>query len=742
MSLEFNTRVDYEYQGGDTVFSVPFSYINKSHIIVVINGDTENPITNITWLSENQIRINSEINTGDIVSVRRNTPIGNKMVVFEDNNILDEETQNLAQDQVFNVVQEVDDEQNRLTANMQEFVNLKDVINDHMQTITEIGNKAGDAVELMQDTQMLVNDITNTFEELKEETAKGLNCTVTHNLFAVNVFDKKLSDVEKVGWAAQDEEVSGVDYPDAIDELIKEYDEGSIKVYSTDDANIYSREYQLEGKEPIYIPQNDIISTGMTVYSDKQRVNSLGSVTSLEEIKANKYTSETTGDFFIADGVELQIGTPLYTDKLLTQSLGTITDKQLALATKYETTASGVFYLDYTKDLKRGAKVYSDALLSTEKGTISFVGKMAVDKYQVSGGSVKEFYVPSGTTIATGVEIFADKYLSQSLGQITAKGIQQDNESYYYKFKACQHSSTVGKYIYGYTKINIETQPAWELVPVYSDKLCTKPLVYYTGSIVHYCLCCWFEFSGKKYHTAISDNGRTSKLDILSDVLNENASTQLISTSSDTTSTYITISGSTDKLTYYKQATVEDVDVITINEGDYQGYTLKEVVSSDVIKINDNYETYKQLGTEVSQTITIDNGDKINIINSVIVATAGIAFEYREHSNGHKIALANYKSAIQSWKEDKGTSDIYVLDKTNDTFLTPLLDSTKNIYFCVGNTLLNRAAILPLTKQEADKLYFHKDNEALQAFVDIILTYTDTVGDIQSALSEILGEEE
>jgi len=129
--LEYYARVDYIYSSGERLFSVPFSYIEESHVYVLVDGIKT---TNFEFMTQNQIKINDEINEGATVSIRRSTPLDNEMVKFTDGNILDEYTQNLAKTQTLNAVQEVRDEQDTLNANMQEFIDLKNSVNEQLNT--------------------------------------------------------------------------------------------------------------------------------------------------------------------------------------------------------------------------------------------------------------------------------------------------------------------------------------------------------------------------------------------------------------------------------------------------------------------------------------------------------------------------------------------------------------------------------------------------------------------------------
>lgn len=99
-------RKEYVYSGGDAIFSIPFSYIKKEHISVLVNDEATE---NYTYLNNSQIQVNDTLETNDVVSIIRSTPIDSRMVVFSDTSILDKKAQNLAQEQVFDVIQEIYD---------------------------------------------------------------------------------------------------------------------------------------------------------------------------------------------------------------------------------------------------------------------------------------------------------------------------------------------------------------------------------------------------------------------------------------------------------------------------------------------------------------------------------------------------------------------------------------------------------------------------------------------------------
>lgn len=732
MSLEFNTRVDYKYQGGDTVFSVPFSYINKSHIIVVVNGDAENPVTDFTWLSENQIRIDSEINTGDIVSVRRITPIDDKMVVFEDNNILDEETQNLAQDQVFNVVQEIKDASDNLNANMSDFVNLKNTIDSQLEIISEAGNLVNDAYNTFEDTHNLVQGISETYEEMKAQIEAGLPVNVMQNLFTLTISDRALSEDKSLGLAAQGSTQTSETYPDAYQTLATEYMEGESKIFQSEDTVSYSQAMSGEVTGDFFIPSGTELAQGVQIYSDEDCVTVLDTVEVYNNIKAFKYNGTVTEELYTPD-TELDLGVSVYSDKTLTNSLGTVEDIQKVKVDKFTLTNTGEVYKPVEALLSEGTVLYKDPICTEEAGQITFLSTIKTDKYYINHIDFNCFYVPEGTEITVGTEIFADPSLSTSLGKIKTKGTYTSNTYYYYKStkfqpvpfsSGCgsfQVASIVGAYnwvkyqyptLYYYTKEPISTKE----IPIYVDAQCTKE-----GN------CNVLNINGRICFRPKSGGIGTCEKTTLQKKVTGDVSYNYISLETD---------DETVKYEFYKQAVVTS-EVLQLNTKDtYEDYKFSGTIDDFFIKITDT--AYQLLNkTEELSTITIKltGAENSEIVTSKgIVTSTGIVFEYREHPNGHKIVDSRYKNVYINLNPN----EFYLLNTEDKTFTVPILDNTKHIYFCVGNVKIYHAEIGTITHNEFYKelarCIKHEDVELLEEMSVVIENYDNNLQQIQEAL--------
>lgn len=156
MTTTYYARNDVLYSGGDKLFSITFSYIKKEHIKVFVNDEETD---NFTFNNDSQILINDNIAVGDLVSIRRNTPIDTRMVVFSDTSILNKDNQNLAQTQMFDVVQEMKDENTAFQ------INVEDIISDF----------EGDTNTAIEAIETIANTAKSNSETALEEAGTALS---------------------------------------------------------------------------------------------------------------------------------------------------------------------------------------------------------------------------------------------------------------------------------------------------------------------------------------------------------------------------------------------------------------------------------------------------------------------------------------------------------------------------------------------------------------------------------------
>lgn len=163
----YYARKEYIYDNGDTIFSIPFSYIKPEHIVVLINGeDTKN----YTYLNTTQIRVTETLNKGDKITIARTTPIDSRMVIFSDTSILDKDVLNLAQTQTFDAVQEIYDNNevfkietnDNLAVNKQE---LENIIENNKQEILGIQSSFENEVNIKIEKVSSAAEKINKLEE-------------------------------------------------------------------------------------------------------------------------------------------------------------------------------------------------------------------------------------------------------------------------------------------------------------------------------------------------------------------------------------------------------------------------------------------------------------------------------------------------------------------------------------------------------------------------------------------------
>lgn len=82
-----STYVQYAGDGYSANFSVPFPYLDKTHVKVAVNGI---PTVSFSWLTASSISVTPTPGAGAIVSVQRVTPVGAVSFDFESGAVLNE----------------------------------------------------------------------------------------------------------------------------------------------------------------------------------------------------------------------------------------------------------------------------------------------------------------------------------------------------------------------------------------------------------------------------------------------------------------------------------------------------------------------------------------------------------------------------------------------------------------------------------------------------------------------------
>ena len=213
-------RKEYVYSGGDAIFSIPFSYIKKEHISVLVNDEATE---NYTYLNNSQIQVNDTLETNDVVSIIRSTPIDSRMVVFSDTSILDKKAQNLAQEQVFDAIQEVYD--NNIKFNIDTLDILEANKEELEQTI------ANNKQELLDIQSSFESEVTQTIANNKQELENAIqdfenevNATIDTVKEAAEKVNELEQAVEEAKTAAQTATSKANETSQTLDDAITEMD--------------------------------------------------------------------------------------------------------------------------------------------------------------------------------------------------------------------------------------------------------------------------------------------------------------------------------------------------------------------------------------------------------------------------------------------------------------------------------------------------------------------------------------
>jgi len=97
------TYTSYPCDGTVQVFAVPFPYLEREHVKVYLNGLLNEEWT---WLTTSTIRMNSMPAAGLTLFLKRETPYAERAADFTDSSILDEETLDASQNELFYIMQE------------------------------------------------------------------------------------------------------------------------------------------------------------------------------------------------------------------------------------------------------------------------------------------------------------------------------------------------------------------------------------------------------------------------------------------------------------------------------------------------------------------------------------------------------------------------------------------------------------------------------------------------------------
>lgn len=181
---QYYSRVDREFNGGSKIITVPFPYIKREDIEVLID---DNVITEWSWLNDSQITINTKLISGNILSVCRTTEIDEKIVDYKNMGmVLNEDNLNASQNQLLYSIQELYDNnevfkqdtnkilidnktelENTLEANKQELITAQETFENEIN-LTLLKNKQEVDTRITE----FENNVNSTIDEVLEAANK------------------------------------------------------------------------------------------------------------------------------------------------------------------------------------------------------------------------------------------------------------------------------------------------------------------------------------------------------------------------------------------------------------------------------------------------------------------------------------------------------------------------------------------------------------------------------------------
>ena len=109
-----HARVTYTGNGSSTSYTVPFPFINRTHVVVTVNAVTQTLTTHYVWLNDSTIQFVTAPPSSQAVVFRRYTTITERLVDFHDAAVLTEADLDLNSLQGLYLSQERADEQDSL----------------------------------------------------------------------------------------------------------------------------------------------------------------------------------------------------------------------------------------------------------------------------------------------------------------------------------------------------------------------------------------------------------------------------------------------------------------------------------------------------------------------------------------------------------------------------------------------------------------------------------------------------
>lgn len=144
-----NSYVQYTGDGTTQVFSVPFKYLDRSHVKVSVDGINKA----FSWLSSNSIRLTAKPALDTVIDIRRTTPNTKPLVDFNDGSTITEaDLDKLAYQQIF-LSQEAKDLYNDINGTAE---GLVEMVQDALASVAENEQLVTEAVDRSLNAELIV----------------------------------------------------------------------------------------------------------------------------------------------------------------------------------------------------------------------------------------------------------------------------------------------------------------------------------------------------------------------------------------------------------------------------------------------------------------------------------------------------------------------------------------------------------------------------------------------------------
>lgn len=174
--MAITTKITYIGNNSTTIYSVPFEYLSRSHVIITVDGRAAEEYT---WVTRHIIGFAAPPKTGTRITIQRQTPHDEPWVTWRDGSVMAADDLNAQQLQTLFVLQEyiwrlttLEGLHEKITtsiASQEELLNLGAyspipfggiyVDDEGILCITVYGRPASDTITINEDGELIINSL-------------------------------------------------------------------------------------------------------------------------------------------------------------------------------------------------------------------------------------------------------------------------------------------------------------------------------------------------------------------------------------------------------------------------------------------------------------------------------------------------------------------------------------------------------------------------------------------------------